>query len=113
MRKLVFITACMLLAGCTASRKNEVVKGEVLDATMNTLIIVSEEGDTLSFVTMNADRENLQALLIGDTIEVHYAGKYRPDMEASALVSVQDEAEWCRTEITLFSGIRRTDIDVV
>lgn len=93
MRKLVFITACMLLAGCTASRKNEVVKGEVLDATMNTLIIVSEEGDTLSFVTMNADRENLHALLIGDTIEVHYAGKYSPDMEASALVSVQDEAE--------------------
>ena len=47
------------------------------DATMNTVTVVSvDNGDTLSFSTMKADRTEVQGLRLGDTLEVSYSGKY-------------------------------------
>lgn len=41
-----------------------------------------KKNDTLSFSTLNADRTGLNGLLIGDTVEISYAGKYAPGMSA-------------------------------
>ena len=53
-------------------------KGIVCDATMNTVAIVTDKNDTLSFSTMNANKEEVDGLLLNDTLEVFYTGKYTP-----------------------------------
>ena len=61
-------------------------KRHVCDATMNTVAIVTDKNDTLSFSTMNANKEEVDGLLLNDTLEVFYTGKYTPGMQASKLV---------------------------
>ena len=61
-------------------------KGIVCDATMNTVAIVTDKNDTLSFSTMNTNKEEVDGLLLNDTLEVFYTGKYTPGMQASKLV---------------------------
>ena len=61
-------------------------KGIVCDASMNTVSIVTDKNDTLSFSTMDANKEQVDGLLLNDTLEVFYAGKYTPGMQASKLV---------------------------
>ena len=75
---LCFMGSCS--SGMTSS------KGIVCDATMNTVAIVTDKNDTLSFSTMNANKEEVDGLLLSDTLEVFYAGKYTPGMQASKLV---------------------------
>lgn len=57
------------------------VSGIILDATMNTVMIEANNGDTLSFSTMDADKSEAHGLLIGDSIKVFYTGK--PDGNTS------------------------------
>ena len=57
-KKKVLFAACILLAGCNSSPNEESTKGIVTDASMNTVTIVTEKSDTLSFSTMNADKAN-------------------------------------------------------
>lgn len=61
-------------------------KGIVCDASMNTVSIVTDKNDTLSFSTMDANKEEVNGLLLNDTLEVFYTGKYTPGMQASKLV---------------------------
>ena len=75
---LCFMGSCS--SGMTSS------KGIVCDATMNTVAIVTDKNDTLSFSTMNANKEEVDGLLLNDTLEVFYTGKYTPGMQASKLV---------------------------
>lgn len=64
MKKCLILIACgILAAGCIRSPKNTDVKGTVLDASMNTVMILTEKNDTLSFSTLNADRTGLNGLL--------------------------------------------------
>lgn len=86
MKKSVFVAACALLAGCCGSHGSDAVKGAVIDATMNTVMIVTADGDTLSFSTVNADRTALDGLFVGDTVEVRFKGKYEQGMEAAELL---------------------------
>lgn len=75
---------CLLLASCN-STKTVSVNGTVLDASMNTLMIVTESSDTLSFSTVDADRSSLDGLFIGDAVQVEYEGRYSPGMPASRI----------------------------
>lgn len=75
---------CLLLASCN-STKTVSVNGTVLDAGMNTLMIVTEDSDTLSFSTVDADRSGLDGLFIGNAVQVEYEGRYSPGMPASKL----------------------------
>ena len=87
MKNLFWMLVGTLLAGCAGSMGKGNVRGIVTDATMNTVTVVSvDNGDTLSFSTMNADRTEAQGLRLGDTLEVSYSGKYQPGMEAMRLV---------------------------
>lgn len=53
---LCFMGSCS--SGMTSS------KGIVCDATMNTVAIVTDKNDTLSFSTMNANKEEVDGLLL-------------------------------------------------
>lgn len=86
-RKVNTLPAALLLTltACSASGDTS-SKGVVVDATMNTLTIVNEKGDTLSFGTAEADRSQANGLLIGDTIEVFYKGNSTQTLLADSLV---------------------------
>lgn len=84
----VFITACLLSGSCATSPEMKSFKGVITDATMNTITIVKSGNDTLPFSTMNADRTKARGLLVGDSLEVFYSGKYKPGMEASKIVLI-------------------------
>ncbi len=53
---------------------------------MNTVTIITRETETLSFSTMYADKEAAHGLLLNDTIEVFYKGRYKPGIDAQRLV---------------------------
>lgn len=72
------------LVGCSSGSGS--VKGIIHDATMNTVTLVTEGNDTLSFSTMEADREAAHGLSLGDTLEVFYDGAYAVGMPARKLV---------------------------
>ena len=72
------------MAGCSSKVSGS--KGIVSDATMNTVTIVTDKNDTLSFSTMDANKEEVNGLLLNDTLEVFYTGKYTPGMPATKLV---------------------------
>ena len=54
----------------------------------NTLTVVSEEGDTLSFSTLDAERVVTDGILLDDTAIVYHSGKYKTGMEAQKIVVV-------------------------
>ena len=70
---LCFMGSCS--SGMTSS------KGIVCDATMNTVAIVTDKNDTLSFSTMNANKEEVDGLLLilwKYSIPVNIHRGYRP-----------------------------------
>lgn len=74
------LAAIALCTGITfaCSPKASMVKGVICDATINTLTVVSEEGDTLSFSTLDAERVVTDGILLDDTaIVYHIAGNIR------------------------------------
>ena len=60
------LAAIALCTGITfaCSPKASMVKGVICDATINTLTVVSEEGDTLSFSTLDAERGVTNGILL-------------------------------------------------
>lgn len=88
MKALFFAAICFLLASCHISSKNEILNGIVTDATTNTVSIITEDSDTLSFSTPNSDKTALNGLCVGDSIEVRFTGKYAPGIEATSLATV-------------------------
>ena len=81
-KELVLAAIGALLGSCHSTPRTNSLKGMVTDATMNTVTLVGTKADTASFSTMNADKTELEGLLIGDSVEVRYAGEYQPGMEA-------------------------------
>lgn len=70
------LLATIATVGLVACQSNAVksVKGEILDATMNTVMISdATNGDTIVFSTMNADKV-VDGILIGDSAEVFFKG---------------------------------------
>lgn len=114
-KELLFaVSGLFVLGGCSPSTQEHSLKGIVADATMNTVSVV-ENGDTLSFGTANADKEGLDGLFIGGSVEVCYRGKYASGMEAlqlstiahpEAVVRTRLFEEWLRTEA--IDGSRRS-----
>lgn len=131
MRIVVIALGLMCIMGsCTSTVKSS--KGIVCDATMNTVAIVTDKNDTLSFSTMDANKDEVDGLLLKDTLEVFYNGKYTPGMSATKLVQYPQSQKvgadrdehgclasagyvWCEVQqdcIRLFEkGIRLESVD--
>ena len=81
---LLALGVLCIMGSCSSEMKSS--KGIVCDASMNTVSIVTDKNDTLSFSTMDANKEQVDGLLLNDTLEVFYTGKYTPGMPATKLV---------------------------
>ncbi len=79
----VGIGALVMLVACQSKPKQDIeiidvhdtsnevtVSGSILDATMNTLTLLTEVGDTVTFSTLDAEKKG--TILIGDNAEVTY-----------------------------------------
>lgn len=113
MSKDVFlILGCVLMASCNTAPKKNCLEGIVTDATMNTVTIVATGDDTLSFSTANADKTELDGLLIGDSVKVDFTGKYKSGMELTSLSTISKSKVSEDKCIYLFrNGIRVEAID--
>ena len=89
---LAAASCAMLLCGCGCGETAH-VKGIVTDAAMNTVTIAADGDDTLTFSMVEADRSGLRGLLIGDSLEVGYTGKYSSGMDAASVATVSKAAE--------------------
>lgn len=85
MRTTIIALGVLCFMGSCSSEQRS-AKGIVCDATMNTVTIVTDKNDTLSFSTMDANKKEVNGLLLNDTLEVFYTGKYTPGMSASKLI---------------------------
>lgn len=73
MRTLLLSFAIVgLLCGCSSKSDYGEARGIVCDATMNTVTIVTDDNDTLSFSTVDTDKSGGDGLLLGDTAEITY-----------------------------------------
>lgn len=93
MRTLLLSFAIVgLLCGCSSKSDYGEARGIVCDATMNTVTIVTDDNDTLSFSTVDTDRSGVDGLLLGDTAEITYRGRYEKGMGALKMVSYPQRA---------------------
>ena len=97
---LLALGVLCIMGSCSSEMKSS--KGIVCDASLNTVSIVTDKNDTLSFNTMDANKEQVDGLLLNDTLEVFYAGKYTPGMQASKLVQYPQAPRW---EVTVMSTV--------
>ena len=72
----------LIMGACSSDNSTNTFKGVITDATMNTVAIASEGNDTLSFSTENCKKQVADGVLLGDSIEVTYKGKYHPGISA-------------------------------
>ena len=93
MRTLLLSFAIVgLLCGCSSKSDYGEARGIVCDATMNTVTIVTDDNDTLSFSTVDTDKSGVDGLLLGDTAEITYRGRYEKGMGALKMVSYPQRA---------------------
>lgn len=86
MKNLNAMVGVCLLAMIACTPRQMSVKGVVSDATMNTLTVISQSGDTLEFSTLDAERDSPDGILLEDTATVYYNGKYVKGMAATKIV---------------------------
>lgn len=65
---LILVLACK-------ETKTHSVKGVITEAIMNTMMIATSVGDTLSISTLDAKRVVTDGILLGDTATVYYESK--------------------------------------
>ena len=100
---LLAVGTLCLMAGCSSKVASS--KGIVSDATMNTVTIVTDKNDTLSFSTMDANKDEVNGLLLNDTLEVFYTGKYTPGMNMA--VSVLPDMYGVKCKKTVSACLRK------
>ena len=71
------LAIALAITGCRPNT-DKTVSGIIYDGSMNTLAIITNQGDTLEFSTMDADRSQMNGLLIGDSATVTYTGEATP-----------------------------------
>lgn len=92
MKNTSIILAALTMVCCSPASKEHQTKGIVCDATMNTISIVTANKDTLSFSTLDADKSHVTGLLLNDTAEIFYKGKYTAGMSATKLIVYKNQA---------------------
>ncbi len=75
MKKALFLASLAAALFACGGQELRQVSGLIVDATMNTVSVAVEGGDTLSFSTMGAEREAPEGILLGDTATVSFRGE--------------------------------------
>ncbi len=92
MKNIFIILIVLTMVHCSPSTKEHQIKGVVYDATMNTISIITKDKDTLLFSTLDADKSQVNGLLLNDTAEIFYKGKYTSGMPATKLIVYKNQS---------------------
>lgn len=81
---LMVLSLPFLSVSCAISG-NQSVRGIVFETSQNSLIMVDEDGDTILFSMIDADKVGADKIAMGDTAEVHFqghliTGNYKPNV---------------------------------
>ena len=69
------------------TEEEQVISGTITDAAMHTVTIETEDGATLTFsIPDEADRTQVNGMLIGDTLEITYTGTIDGEDTSNATV---------------------------
>lgn len=71
---LGMVMLILVLDACKETKTHS-VKGVITEATMNTMMIATSVGDTLSISTLDAKRGVTDGILLGDTATVYFERK--------------------------------------
>lgn len=66
----VFTLCLGCMSSCKQEEKLQVINGTIYDATMNNIMVITGQGDTINISTMDADIEKVPGVLLGDSVEV-------------------------------------------
>lgn len=96
MRKfLAVLTATVLvlsLAACGAPKETEAsVSGKIVTASMNTIDILTDAGEVLTFATVDADTTKCNGLLTDSTVTIFYTGKVSGTDTSGAVVTRMEQ----------------------
>ena len=92
---LLALGVLCIMGSCSSEMKSS--KGIVCDASMNTVSIVTDKNDTLSFSTMDANKEQVDGLLLNDTLEVFYAGNIHRECRLPNWFNIRRPPDWAVT----------------
>ncbi|MDD2293934.1 MAG: hypothetical protein PHD07_06995 [Bacteroidales bacterium] len=99
--KQYLVSLLLLLPILTSCNKEKFVKGVITDASMNTIVIMTDAGKTLTFSTIDATKIAMNGILTADTATVFYTG-YR----------IGTNTDKCTvTKVIVFPGPREDQTD--
>ena len=78
MKKALFLAPFAAALFACGGQEPSQVSGLIVDATMNTVSVAVQGGDTLSFSTLEAERIGPDGMLLGDTATVFFQGEAKP-----------------------------------
>ncbi|MGN0092747.1 MAG: lipocalin family protein [Alistipes sp.] len=81
--------AALLLGGCQS--KHNSLTGIIGDATINTVTVVTTDGDKVTFGTMDADRSDCHGLLVGSPVTIEYEGDIENGIGTAVAVATSRE----------------------
>lgn len=81
--------AALLLGGCQS--KHNSLTGTIGDATINTVTVVTTDGDKVTFGTMDADRSDCHGLLVGSPVTIEYEGDIENGIGTAVAVATSRE----------------------
>lgn len=67
---LLSIILCAGFLSCNQKTAAQIVNGQVIDATMNNIMLLTEKGDTLNISTMAADPKKVPGVLLEDKVKI-------------------------------------------
>lgn len=95
MKSIQILAAALTVIGLAAcaDKGPKSVEGTITDATMNTVTVKAKSGDTYTFSTMDADKNDANGLLLGAPVVVDYTGKLKEGTPATKVSTNATYAE--------------------
>lgn len=81
----IILASCLCITGCF--RTTTVIKGSVIDASMNTVTLQTQENKTYVFSTIETDKSQLNGLLLGKSVKAKFQLPYQ---RGQKLLSLSD-----------------------
>ena len=84
--------AALMIVGCQS--KHNSLTGVIGDATVNTVTVVTTDGDKVTFGTMDADLSDCHGLLIGSPVTIEYEADIENGIGTAVAVAVATSREY-------------------
>lgn len=86
MKKLLLLGCLLCFVGCTL--KETVIEGTISSMTRNTMTVTAENEEYF-FSTEDAEQESIHGFLIGDIVQITYAGTYKKGIKVKKIEEIK------------------------